>query len=200
MADRREGSTRSSNTELSRRERSILRGIAQAMGLGEAMAALMVVATGLSAYATWRTASIANAIYHVGDRPYLGVQDLRLDRTAGKNPRILVEYRNLGDVQAYDVVITKDLMIDDHPVAADTRTLNIGIDSPKVPHFFALELSPQSYEAIVAGRSTATVQVNAKYSGPDGGVHCYLERFRYDKDTATFEPIGGTPRCEDRQE
>ena len=61
---------------LSRSER---RRLGQILGVAEIMTALMVLATILSAVATWRTASIANAIYMASERPYFGVESVRLD-------------------------------------------------------------------------------------------------------------------------
>src|SRR5581483_8608200 len=83
--------------------RSALRKIAGYLGFADLMAVLMVLATGFSAFATWRTATIAYELLTSSERPYFGVRDVTLDRSHPDEPRIYVDYRNFGHVPADNV-------------------------------------------------------------------------------------------------
>jgi hypothetical protein len=183
---------------LSRRERSMLGRISQFLGVADVMALLMVAATAFSAIATWRTADIATALYMAAERPYLGVEQVRLDRSRAGDPRVVVEYHNFGSLSADDVVITGRLAVDGRTLTGQKWTKNAGIVSPSVPHFLLFHGPPQVYPAVMSGRSKFVVEVEATYSGAASSRLCYLERFVYLSDSDTFDVDGGTSRCEHR--
>jgi hypothetical protein len=60
-------------------ERSLVRRLSRALRFADLMALLMVAATGLSAFATWRTAEMTNRIFAVAERPYVGIQHVSLE-------------------------------------------------------------------------------------------------------------------------
>ncbi|MGH7839744.1 MAG: hypothetical protein ACREQC_18260, partial [Candidatus Binataceae bacterium] len=60
-------------------ERRFRRRLLSEVELADFMAIMMVLATALSAYATWRTSSIANAIYLASERAYFGIESATLD-------------------------------------------------------------------------------------------------------------------------
>src|SRR5262249_17751753 len=67
------------------------------------IALMMVVVTGLSAYATWKTAQVTNEILLTSQCRYIGVESVNLvDET---NPKVVVDFRNF----ALCVVITNVL-------------------------------------------------------------------------------------------
>jgi hypothetical protein len=185
---------------LSRRDRRVLGRIAEFLGFADLVALLMVVATVCSAIATWRTATIATAIYQAAERPYLGVLSVTLNHDRPGDPNLRVEYKNFGSVAAENVVIFRRMSIDGTIVAGQTRRKAAGIISPQVPHRVFLHLPPAAYDAIASGRSTLRVEVGATYQGLYRGNHCYLERFVYEPDEKVFEVDGGSPQCEQLKE
>jgi len=155
------------------------RRLGRILGFAELMTGLMVLATALSAIATWRTASIANAIYMASERPYFGVESVRLDSSKPNEPRVLVQYRNFGHLSSDDSIVYTRVMLDGAPVAGDIEHINAGILSPEVPHFIFRKLPPAKYAAIVGGKANLQVEVKATYRGFDTRRLCYFERFNY---------------------
>ncbi len=72
------GGSDASTEPLSRRDRRLLGSIADFLGIVDLVAVMMVIATVCTAIATWRTASIATAIYMASERPYMGVSSVDL--------------------------------------------------------------------------------------------------------------------------
>jgi hypothetical protein len=180
---------------LTRTER---RRLGQILGFTELMTALMVAATIFTGIATWRMANIANWIYLASQRPYLGVESVRLDTSKPNEPRVAIEYRNFGQLSSDNTVLDTRMIIDGAVVTGETMRLGAGILSPEVPHLILRPLPPDKYAAIVNGRSKLEVDVKATYRGFDRGQLCYFERFRYLVDAARFEVHGGTSRCDEQ--
>ncbi|MFZ0887982.1 MAG: hypothetical protein WA005_05980 [Candidatus Binataceae bacterium] len=199
MAEQGEGRKNAHTGELTRTERLLSRLIG-IIGVADVMALLMVLVTAFSAIATWRTADIYDAIYRASEQPYFGVQDVRMDRGDKSDPRIVVQYANVGHVQAFDLAIRRVLRLDGHEIPGQTKTLHAGVLSQQVTHLWYSHLPSDAYGAVENGRSQLTVEIKASYTGPRGLHHCYLERFAFDKDANNFDPAGGTARCEDRNE
>ena len=168
---------------LTRTER---RRLGQILGVAEVMTALMVLATVFSAIATWRTSSIAEWIYLASERPYLGVESVRLDDSRPGAPRVIVDYRNFGHLSSDETVIDSRVLVDGDPVAGGAERLQAGILSPNVPHVVYRNLPPERYAAIVAGKAALEVDVRASYRGFDRRRLCYYERFAYAADAARF--------------
>ena len=182
---------------LSRRDRRLLGRIAEFLGFVDLVAVLMVVATVCTAIATWRTATIATAIYLASERPYLGAVSVTLNRDRPGDPRVRIEYKNFGSVAAEGVVMFRRMMIDGKIVAGQTRRRVAGIISPGSPHRLFGHVSQAAYDAIVSGRSTLRVEVGASYRSLYHGDLCYLERFVYEPGEDVFEVDGGSPRCQE---
>ncbi len=175
-------------------ERSLVRRLSRAVGFADFMAVLMVAATAFSAIATWRTASIARAIYLASERGYFGVETVWIDKSRADDPRVEVDFRNFGNVAAQDVKVTQCLKIGGVVVKDSAKTLNAGILSPNTPHHLHLHIPLASYPAISAGRSTLLVEVAASYVSAERQM-CYLERFAYIADENDFLVDGGTTDC-----
>jgi hypothetical protein len=55
---------------------------------------LRVIATGFSAFATWRTAQVTSLVFAIADRPFLGVSKLEFEATDSCDPHRTVVYKN----------------------------------------------------------------------------------------------------------
>ncbi|HZO82767.1 MAG TPA: hypothetical protein VFB33_13815 [Candidatus Binataceae bacterium] len=176
--------------------RSALRKIAGYLGFADLMAVLMVLATGFSAFATWRTATIAYELLTSSERPYFGVRDVTLDRSHPDEPRIYVDYRNFGHVPADNVRLQAAVFLGGRQLADEGVTRSVGVLSPDVPHHIYLHVPPQSAPDILAGRAKLLAQVSAWYAGSGARTFCYRERFAYMPDSGTFEIAGGSTRCD----
>ena len=83
---------------------NVLRRVTGVLEVTDFIALLMVLATALSAYATWRTAQVTRQILLISQRPYIGTESMNLiDDT---NPRVLIDLRNFGTVQAEDTAVS----------------------------------------------------------------------------------------------
>lgn len=182
---------------LSGRERRMLGRIAEFLGFADLVAVMMVLATVFTAIATWRTATIATALYQASERPYIGVVAVTLNRERRNDPRVQLEYKNFGAVAAEGSVMFRRMIIDGKIIDGQTRRKAAGILWPGAPHHMFMHLPPAAYDAIVSGRSTLRVEVGANYQGPYRGNLCYLERFAYQPEEGVFEVDGGSPRCQE---
>jgi hypothetical protein len=54
--------------------------------LQDFMAILMVMATAFTGYATWKYMQVSRDIYRAAQRPYLGVQGIRIDQSDPSRP------------------------------------------------------------------------------------------------------------------
>lgn len=185
---------------LTARERSAIGRLSELLGFADLVAVLMVLATGFTAFATWRTATIANALYLASERPYFGVESVELDTGPATDTRVIVHYQNFGNVSAEDVVLSERLFIDGKPVAKAERKLDAGIISPHVPHELYVHVPDAEVEPVRSGHAQLVVQVRASYRGGDPRVYCYLEKFVYFPETDLFDVNGGTPRCDEQRD
>jgi hypothetical protein len=64
------------------------------MEFTDLIAVLMVIATGFSAFATWRTAQVTSLVFAIADRPFLGVSKLEFEATDSCDPHRTVVYKN----------------------------------------------------------------------------------------------------------
>lgn len=184
--------------ELTSGERSLIRRLTTVLRFADFMALLMVAATAFSAFATWRTAQVTSHVFAVEERPFVGVQRVTFEQGNTPHPRAVVEYRNFGKIPASEAIVTVTGMADGKRVAElpnEMSSLSVGMLSPGVPHFFYRYLSPDTYKAIVDGKSTLMLQIRAEYKGVAGEQFCYAERVVYDYRSASFRPAGGTDRC-----
>jgi hypothetical protein len=175
-------------------ERSLVRRLSRAIRFADFMAALMVAATAFSALATWRTASIAKAIYLASERAYVGVEGVWIDGTRSDDPRVEVDFRNFGNVAAQEVKLTRRLKLDGVVVKDSAQILNAGILSPTTPHRLHLHLPANSYTAVTSGKATLTVEIAASFFSAQRQL-CYLQRFTYVEHENEFLVDGGTTDC-----
>jgi hypothetical protein len=160
------------------------------------IALMMVFVTGLSAYATWKTAQVTNEILLTSQRPYIGVESVNLVDEA--NPEVVVDLRNFGSVQAEDATISIVVKTDGKALSGDSESQlqNAPIVlSPAVPHRFYRHLSADTYRDAVQGKTSLVVQIFVRYRGPRGDEHCYLARHGYDYIDGDFYPGGGSLSC-----
>jgi hypothetical protein len=121
---------------LSRGERSLIRRMSEVLKFGDFTALLMVVATVLSAFATWRTASITNLLFTVSERPYVGIEGIAFDSIDSNSARLRIDLRNFGHVSATDGVARIWILVDGHRLQKEdgpAATVNFGMVSPSVP-------------------------------------------------------------------
>jgi hypothetical protein len=163
------------------------------------MAVLMVAATAFSALAAWRTAQVAQLIFAVSDRPFIGVQQVAFERADTEQPAIVVDFRNFGAIAAEGAIVKVQALLDGKPVPPRDGEMTMsdqGIVSPDVPHFFYVFLLSEEYKKVLAGASRLMVQVTVKYKGPEQRrQYCYFEKLFYDSYSASFRHAGGTDRC-----
>jgi hypothetical protein len=163
--------------------------------IADLMALLMVAATAFSAYATWETAAIANAIYQASERAYFGIAKTSLDDSRPTDPRVSIDYRNLGNVSATDLKILRRLFINGVEVKSSTRVTRPGILSPGPPHLFYLQIPPAAYDPIATGKSALVVQVAATYTNPWREPLCYMVDLTYNLEEQDFDVKTGSLDC-----
>ena len=176
------------------------RRVSRAIGLTDFLAVLMVIATGFSAFATWRTAQVTSLVFAIADRPFMGVAKLEFEATDSPDPRLTVVYKNFGRIPAIDGLVTVDAWIDGKPApdpfpgAMDER--ETGGIAPDVDHFLYRYLTAESYKDVVTGKSRFRVAVRMDYKGlAPNSQYCDFKWFVYDYRTATFRHAGGSNKC-----
>lgn len=183
--------------KLERSERSQLIGARRAIRLADFMAILMVIATGFSAYAAWRTAQVTRMVFAVSDRPFMGVESVAFEEPA--SPRVVVAFKNFGRIPAIDAFVSVHSVIDGKLVKStgdDMTTMDTGVLSPGVEHYFYNYISADLYQAVMSGKSKMQVHVRILYKGPaQAEEFCYFGRLFYDQHSATFRAGGGSDRC-----
>ncbi|HUY26493.1 MAG TPA: hypothetical protein VMV27_03650 [Candidatus Binataceae bacterium] len=184
---------------LERHERSQLIRIGRAIRLADFMAILMVLATGFSAYATWRTAQVTRMVFAVSDRPFVGVASVKFEETQSASPRIAVNFSNFGKIPALDALVSVHSIVDGKPAKntdGEMTTMDAGILSPGVPHYFYNYFTPEVYQAVVSGKSKLQVHIHILYKGPaQARQFCYFERVFYDQHSGSFRAGGGSDHC-----
>ncbi|MFI5352022.1 MAG: hypothetical protein ACHQZS_03590 [Candidatus Binatales bacterium] len=182
----------------SKAERSLLGRLSNLVAVTDVMAIMMVLATVLSAYATWRASRISSLLFLVSERPYIGVERLALERPDHGGARLVIDYRNFGHVQATETVLTAQVMVDGKEVGESDergRIVRAGIISPQVPNHLYSYFADDLYQGILAGKSPVVVTLNVDYRGPAGEKFCDYERFTYDYRSAWFGSDGGSTDC-----
>jgi hypothetical protein len=183
-----------------RTERSLISRLTHEIRFVDFMGILMVAATAFSAFATWRTAQVTNLVFATADRPFLGVQQVRIEGGGSSNPTIAVDFRNFGQIPALNSMVSVHSLVDGKLVKEphdDMSAIDAGIVSPTVPHFFYSYLPADKYQSIVTGQSTLQVHVRMVYKGPEQQhQYCYFERVVYDYRSAAFRLAGGDDRCD----
>jgi hypothetical protein len=187
--------------ELQRRhERVEERRFKYAVGFADFMAALMVIATALSAYATWRTAQVTGLVFATADRPFIGVAKLQFEATESANPYVAVDFRNFGRIPAVDALVNVTARVDGKPVPdplqSSMDSAETGGVPPDVDQFIYRHLPLETYRDVISGKSRLQIGVRMVYKGPAPNTeYCNAKRFIYDQATATFRPAGGTDKC-----
>lgn len=185
--------------KLERIERSQLIGARRAIRLADFMAILMVIATGFSAYAAWRTAQVTRMVFAVSDRPFMGVASVKFEQQTTAAPRVAVSFKNFGSIPALDAFVSVHSVVDGKLVKStdgDMTSMDTGVLSPGVEHYFYNYLPPDVYQAVLSGQSKMQVHVRIYYKGPAQAEQlCYYERIFYDQHSATFRAGGGSDHC-----
>ncbi len=185
-----------------RRERVEEARVSRAIGFADFMAAVMVVVTAFSAYATWRTAQVTSLVFATADRPFIGVAKVQFEATDTADPYIAVDYRNFGKIFATDGLVSVNAWIDGKiapdPVPVLMNVSETGSIPPDVDHFFYRHLPADAYQDIVSGKRKLQLGVRVVYKGPaPDSEYCNFKRFIYDYRTANFRPAGGSDKCGD---
>jgi uncharacterized protein YggT (Ycf19 family) len=183
---------------LSRSERGIVQRLSKVLRFNDFMTFMMVIATALSAFATWRTAEVTNLLFSVAERPYIGIEKVSLDGTFGDFARVAIDCRNFGNVSATRGVARVTIKIDGKELPQETdanATNNIGMVSPSVPQLIFRFIPIDLYRKVSSGQSRMVVHVLFTYRGPDRREFCYDQLMTYDQRSASFISSGGTDRC-----
>ena len=153
-----------------RRERIEQQRVSRVVGFADFMAVLMVIATGFSAYAAWRTAQVTSLVFATADRPFLGVARIEFEGKESADPYLAVDYRNFGRIPAVDGLITVNARIDGKlapdPVPGPMNAAETGSIPPNVDNFFYRYLPGDAYKDVVNGKSRLQVEVRMVYKGP----------------------------------
>ncbi|MGA2411501.1 MAG: hypothetical protein ABSG46_14080 [Candidatus Binataceae bacterium] len=187
-------------TQEIRRQRSALRYLAEILQFADLMALMMVLATVLSAVATWRTAGITRLLVSIAERPYVGVERVDFDSIGDGSARLLIDCRNFGHVSGTDGVVRIRLALNGKPLASingPASTVNVGMFAPSVPQLFFRFVPQAAYTAAHDGNATMVVQVAINYRGPDSREFCYTQILTYDHRADAFSSAGGSDRCDD---
>jgi hypothetical protein len=197
MAERAEELRRRRRLEAERRE--LLRTERRILTAADVMALLMVAATAMTAFATWRTYRISDLVLQVSERPFLGVQQVIFERANTAQPIIVVDFRNFGSIPAEATSISVTASLDGKQIPSrdgEMKDYNQGVVSPGVPNFFYLFLQKDEYERSVSGAAQLTVQVSMAYRGPAlGRTFCLTKKLFYDYHIGGFRPDGGSSDC-----
>ncbi len=197
MAERGEEEKRDRRIETQARE--ILATQRRILSVADFMALLMVAATAFTALATWRTYKVSELIFAISDRPFLGVQKVTFERADTTEPAIVVDFRNFGPIPADAAIISVSALLDGKAIPArdgEMSTLDQGVVSPEIPHFFYVFMLPDEYKKAVSGAAHLMVRVNIEYKGPAlDRRFCYHKNLFYDPHTTTFRPSGGSSTC-----
>lgn len=185
--------------ELIRRQRTQFSRVTEFIRLADFMAILMVLATAFTAFATWRTAEVTSMIFAVTDRPFIGVQRVTFEAAESKAPIIVVDFRNFGHIPAADAIVNVQALFDGKVLKHDgdeMSSVDQGIVSPGVPHFFYTFMTPDQYKQVISGAARLMVNVKVEYKGPElSHSYCYFEKVVYDFRAASFRHAGGTDKC-----
>jgi hypothetical protein len=179
-------------------ERRAMMRLSNVLRFNDFMTFMMVIATALSAFATWRTAHITNLLFAVAERPYIGIEKVSLDGTFGDLARVAIDCRNFGNVSATRGVARVTIKIDGKELPQETdanATNNIGMVSPSVPQLIFRFVPIDLYRKVSSGQSRMVVHVLFTYRGPDRREFCYDQLMIYDRRSASFISSGGTDRC-----
>ena len=182
-----------------RREREEGRRVSRAIGFADFMAVLMVIATGFSAFATWRTATVTSLVFATSDRPFMGVAKLDFEATDTPKPYVAILYKNFGKIPAVDGMVSVNAWIDGKvapdPIADAMNITETGGIPPDVDHYFYRYFTPESYEDIATGKTHLQIEWRIVYKGPAKGEYCDFKRYAYDARTRTFRHSGGSDKC-----
>ncbi|HTR61336.1 MAG TPA: hypothetical protein VMH37_06500, partial [Candidatus Binataceae bacterium] len=145
-----------------RREREEERRVSRAIGFADFMAFLMVVATGFSAFATWRTATITSLVFATADRPFMGIAKLEFEDTGSQKPYVAIQYKNFGKIPAVDGIVSVNAWLDGKvapdPIADAMNVTETGSIPPEVDHFFYRYFTPDSYQDIASGKTHLQIE------------------------------------------
>ncbi len=176
--------------------RTLLRTMISALEITDLIALMMVFATALSAYATWRTEQVTNQILLISQRPYIGLQSIKL--LGNTNPRVAEELRNFGTVQAEQTRVSIVLRVDGDALSGDSEPQQHEdplVFSPGVPHRFYRHITLDTYRGAVQGKMNLVIETQVRYKGPRGDEHCYLTVDNYDHADGVFHPQRGSLSC-----
>jgi hypothetical protein len=176
--------------------RTLLRTMISALEITDLIALMMVFATALSAYATWRTEQVTNQILLISQRPYIGLESIKL--VGNTNPRVVEELRNFGTVQAEQTRVSIVLRVDGDALSGDSETQKQEdplVFSPGVPHRFYRHITLDTYRGAVQGKMNLVIETQVRYMGPRGDEHCYLTVSNYDHADGVFNPQRGSLSC-----
>jgi hypothetical protein len=179
--------------------RSLLDPLVQIIRLQDLMTLLMVTGTFFAAIAAWRSSQVSQQMLHTAYRPYVGVEEVRLDLENPNKPQVVILLRDSGGVPAEQMTLTVSKTLDGHPIAdiegTTSVTVPVGTLSPQGPDEFGSFLSVNFLKNILNGDSQLHVNVRVTYGDAADNHYCYNETFGYFAPTGHFSPAYGTSKC-----
>jgi hypothetical protein len=175
-----------------------LRTMMSALEITDLIALIMAFATALGAYATWRTEQVTNQTLLISQRPYVGLESIKL--VGSTNPKVVEDLRNFGTVQAEQTQVSLVLRVNGDTLSGDSEHQQHEaplVFSPGVPHRFYRHITPDTYRGAVQGKVNLAIETQVRYRGPQGDEHCYLTVYNYDHADDVFNPQRGSLSCDD---
>lgn len=160
---------------------------------------LMAIATAFGAFASWRMARVAGDIFTASERPYIGVQSIRLDAHNGAQPVSWITFKNFGSVPADRAVIDVSTSIDGRPITGGLGkkhvVLSLGVLTPQTRYLFGALFPAQYAQAVLDGRSEIVVSVKAGYMDAAEHRYCFAMNYIYYWPLKKYDPAGGSNEC-----
>lgn len=160
---------------------------------------LMAVATGFGAYASWQMARVATDLFLASERPYLGVESIRLDTTDPAEPGSWITFKNVGNIPADRAVIDVSTSIDGSVVPGGLGqkhvVMSLGVLTPQTTYKFSALFPPYFAQRIVDGKSKILVSVKASYGDAAARHYCFEMNFIYYWPLKKYDPAGGSNEC-----
>src|SRR5208282_2529392 len=117
----------------------------------------------------WNAGQISRQLMLVSQRPYVGTETVKLAKNASGLPSIMVDLRNFGTVQAEDVTLNEEILLDGNrlPSKCPGQCGQLaGVLSPGVPHRVYRHLPEEVYQVVADGRAALALKLLVRYRGP----------------------------------
>jgi hypothetical protein len=144
-----------------------------ALEITDLLALMMVFATALSTYSTWRTQQVTNQIVLISLRPYIGLESIKF--VGITNPRVVEGLRNFSTVQAEQTRVSIALGVSEDALSGDSEHKRVRWCSRRGYRIVSSVTSLQIPTAVrLEGKVNLVIETQVRDKGPLGDEHCYL--------------------------